>query len=96
MSKGNVTGIVLSTLGAVMSEVTAALADRKVTVGEVWSMTAGTGRAIVDAIPGAAETVVYRAGGHTFRVRGLLVAIDETVATGLRAFGVSDIVVGRV
>jgi len=92
----NATSIVLGALGGVMSTVTEALKDKKITIGEIWEMPMTVGREIVKAIPGAGTFPVYRVGGDWKNVNNLLRAIDKTVAKGLKEFGVADLVVGKV
>jgi|TARA_R100000501_G_C2623192_1_gene116336 hypothetical protein len=94
VAKMNVTNIVLGTLSTSLGAVGEMLADKKVTVGEVWETTMAIGASIIHAIPGAADVKVYRIK-HWHTVGNLMEAIDKTVAMGLSEFGVDSIVIGR-
>jgi len=92
MSKA--TGIVLGIIGSSLAEVTTALADGKVTLGEVFDIAFGVADGIGTALPGWTKTA-YRIGGSKVTAKRIMGGFAEGLPLILHGFGVRDWVPGK-
>ena len=91
----NVTGIVLGILGSTLTDVTEALTDGKVTLGEVFDIAFGVADKIGCAFPGWTKAA-YRIGGQSVSAERIMDGFANGLPEILDGFGARDWTIGKV
>jgi len=89
------TGITLGIIGGVLTDVTDALSDGKVTLGEVFDMAFGVADSIGSAFPKWTATA-YRLGGENITPKRIVDGFGKGLPLILNGFGARDWNIGKV
>jgi len=91
----NVTSVVLGILGNTLGDVTEAMGDGKVTLGEVFDIAFSVADTIGGAFPGWSKTA-YRIGGSDVTAARIMGGFGDGIPKILNGFGVRDWTIGKV